>query len=143
VFAIRTSARRPRGGVVESTWNRFVQEAQLLPVGEGEYVNPNPIVYQQQHERPNAKGEKVTVTTRWPTEYRDITFPVAIARPEILTQAGQAMALKVFDEVGVAVNTRRWSGKSDPILLGHLRNPVRGRPGVTCFLGWYFDLRAL
>lgn len=142
VFAIRTKAKTPRGPAREGVWNRFTQEAQLLPIGEGEYRNPDPKLAMETVTKTNSSGQQVTAYQQWPEEFRDITFPFAIARPEIVSQAGAALALKLFDEVGVAVNRNR-SVKGDPILLGHLRNPKNGAPGVTFFLAWYYDLRAL
>ena len=142
VFAIRTNAKAPRSQIREGRWNRFTQEAKLLPMGEGEYRNPNPVVMQQDATKLNHKGEEVAVVQQWAEEFKDIAFPFAIARPEIMSQAGAALSLKLFDEVGVAVNRNR-SVRGDPILLGHLRNPKNGAPGVTFFLAWYYDLRAL
>jgi hypothetical protein len=59
-----------------------------------------------------------------------------------MTAAGNAMTAKVFDEIGVAVDSR-YSGRrsGDPVLVGRIRNP--SGPDVSFYLGWYFDPSAL
>lgn len=46
-----------------------------------------------------------------------------MAKPALMTAAGNAMTAKVFDEIGVAVDS--------------IRNP--SGPDVSFYLGWYFD----
>lgn len=135
VFAIRTTAKSPRQTIRTGRWNRFVEPAKLLEPGDGSYVNPMPRIVT--HESPDADG-KVHPTQRPDDEFLELEFPIALARPEIITRAGEAMARKLFDEIGFAQDsTARRNG--DPILLGRLLNPRKNRPAVTFFLGWYFD----
>jgi hypothetical protein len=63
-----------------------------------------------------------------------------LAKPALMQRTATAMAQKLFDEIGVAVDSS-FSGRTsgDPILLGRIRNPRRGRPDMTFFIGWYFD----
>lgn len=139
-FAIRTDAKTPRGGTRSGRWNNFVQSAKLLPAGEGRYIDPNPFIETNTDIVPDGKGGTKEVVTQRPTNLDDeISFPLAIARPMLMTRAGEAMALKIFDEVGVAVDTRRRGGRGDPILMGYIGNPRDSRPGVSFFLGWSFD----
>lgn len=69
-----------------------------------------------------------------------LNFPLALAKPVLMERAAAAMGRKLFDEIGVAVDTQ-WRGRrsGDPIILGRIRNPRRGRPDITFFVGWYFD----
>lgn len=138
VFAIRTDARAPKGGVEEGRWNRFVQRAQLLPAGAGRYVDPAPKVFTQEAQVADGKGGTKTNVTQWPAEEFDaVTFPLAMARPMLMTSAGEAMARKIFDEVGIVTDSG--GPRPDPILVGRILNPNRGRPAVSFFLGWSFD----
>jgi hypothetical protein len=141
VFAIRTKAKAPRGGEVSRSWgNTFQQTAQQLPEGEGEYKNPLPQVWQRTDKTTDAKGEKKEVTVWWPDdEFKDIEFPITLAKPALMTKTAEAMARRIFDEVGVAVDRSNWSRRGDPIVLGRLVNPRKGASSLTFFIGWYFD----
>jgi hypothetical protein len=141
VFAIRTRAREPRGAASKNHWERFAQPAQLLQVGEGAYVNPNPAVYQRAETESDGKGGTKNVMVYFPEEFTDVEFPITLARPELMTRVGQAMATKIFDEIGVAVDSgsRVGGGRGDPVVIGRLRNPRKGAPALSFFLGWYFD----
>lgn len=145
VFAIRTRANTPLGSATtRARWANFTQEAQLLPPGEGEYRNPNPLTGQETWKEDDGKGGKIDRWRSWTEGWAEFAYPMTIARPELVTRTGEVLALKLFDEVGIANNTRRYvSRRGDPILLGHFRNPVKGKQGATFFLGWYFDPRAL
>lgn len=144
VFAIRTKDAAPRGGVRTPTWrNQFVQTPQLLKAGEGEYQNPVPKVLGSKHEEPDGKGGVKTVKVEWPAdEFEDLDFPIALAKPVLMSRTAAVMADKLFDEIGVAVDTQERGGtgrRGDPILLGRLRNPRPARPDISFFIGWYFD----
>lgn len=138
VFAIRTKARNPVGGTRSGRFNNFLQPAQILKKGEGRYVDPNPFVHTE--ETPDGKGG--TSVHQWPTGIdEEISFPLAMARPMLMTKAGEAMALKVFDEIGIARDTqwRRTGTRGDPFLVGRIGNPNRQRAAVSFFIGWSFD----
>lgn len=142
VFAIRTKANAPRGGEISATWRGtdFIQNSQRLPEGEGEYRNPRPQVYQREEQRDKPDGKKESVKVFWPDdEFKDIEFPIALAKPALMTKTAEAMARKIFDEVGVAVDRSNWSRRGDPIVLGRIGNPRKGASALTCFIGWYFD----
>lgn len=144
VFAIRTNDAVPRGGVRASSWrNQFVQNPQLLKVGEGEYQNPVPKVLESKTEEPDGKGGTKVTKVEWPAdEFDDLDFPIALAKPVLMSRTAAVMAERLFDEIGVAVDTQQSRGTGrggDPILLGRFRNPRQGRPDVSFFIGWYFD----
>lgn len=141
VFAIRTKAKAPRGTEQKGFYNRFIQGAQLLPRGDGRYVDPRPRVESEQRTSKDSAGKDVINTFQLPVdEFDQVDFPLVLARPEIMTSAGKAMALKLFDEIGVASDSGLGRSRTgDPILLGRLINPRPARPSLTFFLGWYFD----
>lgn len=140
VFAIRTKDTAPRGSVRPARWgNQFVQNPQLLKAGEGEYQNPLPPVMQRTDEVSDGKGGTKSAKVEWPDdEFADLDFPIALAKPVLMSRTAEVMAQKVFDEIGVAVDTAT-SGGADPIILGRIRNPRKGRSHISFFIGWYFD----
>jgi hypothetical protein len=139
VFAIRTDAKKPRGAMTNSRYqNNFFQTAKLLPAGKGRYVSPAPTVMEQTSQISDGKGGTKELYSAWPTTFDDVDFPVVMAKPALMTAAGNAMTAKVFDEIGVAVDSRHSGRRSgDPVLIGRIRNP--SGPDVSFYLGWYFD----
>lgn len=139
VFAIRTTARTPRGQQTTAHWQRFLQNPQLLPIGKGEYKNPEPSARQLTHKVPDGKGGQKDETVYWPDEFTDVQFPMVLAKPMLMQRTGEAMRSLIFDEIGIAQDTWRGGSRADPMVLGRIRNPRTGRPAVTFFIGWYFD----
>lgn len=137
VFAIRTAAKGPKQTEKTGRWNNFAQPAQLLAAGEGRYVDPNPRVVTDTRTLLNAKKEPYEQIFQIPVEeFDDVGIPMQLARPEIMTATGRAMALQLFDEVGIARDPARYP---DPIVIGRIRNPRPKRPAVSFFIAWYFD----
>jgi hypothetical protein len=136
VFAIRTDASKPKQTTSTRSWEEFRQQPRMLAAGEGDYVNPLPEVFQKQV----GQGEHTSVVY-FPESFEDVDFPIALAKPALMERTAEAMAMKVFDEIGVAVDagSRIARGKGDPIILGRIRNPRENRPALTFFLAWYFD----
>lgn len=146
VFAVRTDAKKPtqQNQTSDMSWSnpQFTQDAKQLPSGDGEYVNPVIPKESDSFTAQDNAGKTVTQYTHHTLdEFNDISFPLALAKPVLMSATAEAMAHKVFDEVGVAVDTRwRGSRRGDPILLGRIRNPRSGnKPDITFFIGWYFD----
>jgi len=143
VFAIRTAAGSPKGAPSAYKWDppAFTQGAQRsLPAGAGSYVAPEPTL--ETWVEPAVGDDGKPFDRKWarPVDFDDVDFPLAVAKPQIMGATAQAMALQVFDEIGV---TQEWaaSRSGDPIVLGRLLNPRQNAPSVTFFIGWYFDAR--
>lgn len=144
VFAVRTDAQTPRGGVASGEYNRFPQGPKLLPSGEGRYVDLHPFVRTQRISVPSDKGGTKEVVSQWPTGFDEVQFPIALAKPVLMEQVSEAMKKRLFDEIGVATDS--WSGRTgrpDPIIVGRLRNPRKSAPAISFFIGWYFDASRL
>lgn len=126
VFAVRTTRELPKQNYksIESprSWDVPVVpdvEASRAPVGEGEYVSPRPHLQGSSSERKNEKGETVYSKDRWADAFaEEITFPFALAKPRIVDLTTRAMALKIFDEIGVLPNRVRRN--SDPMVVGRV-----------------------
>lgn len=154
VFAIRTSdvAR----GTADSTWggeqqaiNELPQqEAEALPIGEGEYQSPTPLglVYDTIVERD--ANQKIVKTTNCAevVGFSAIEFPFAFAKSRIMTETQRAMAMKVFDEMG-ALPARTRSRRGDPMVVGRIRKPWmkswQANNHVTFLVVWWLDTAAL
>lgn len=148
VFAIRTSKEGPKNDSQVTTYQtgtRFVQACQQLPVGEGEYKNPFPIVYQQKLNTVNpANNQPVTQFKSWPEEWDEFEFPLSMAKPKVMEATTRAMALKLFDDFGILPGIK---AKADPIIVGRLidpRNTLKFNPRCVSFMvAWHLDTRTL
>jgi hypothetical protein len=144
VFAVRTDIDRPRGS--QSTESKhwlpdLTQQAKLLPAGTGEYRNPEP-AREITTDVTTVQGKEVARYIHEATDFAEIDFPFALAKPALMAEVSDAMRERIFDEIGVAVD-QGMSGRGDPVLIGRILNPRRGRPAISFFLGWFFDVSRL
>jgi hypothetical protein len=152
VFAIRVARKRPRGvgTFSEDRWNRpdarrHAQEPDLLPAGEGHNVSPIPTIESISNEEHRKSHDgttfKAMVSHSAPVDWRDtIDFPMALAKPLIMTETQRALGLKLFDEMGIVNDRVTPERRADPIIVGRLRNPRRNRPALSFFIAWAADL---
>jgi hypothetical protein len=125
---------------------------QLVPAGQGDYVSPEPNVV-----RGRNRNEKQEIT-HWlrATSFKDMDFPVALAVPEIMDATAKAMALKVFDQIGICPakglrsRTQRTqlppSRDPDPLIVGQILSPKHGYSGsrpVSFLIAWHLNLGTL
>lgn len=148
-FAIRTSRESPLK-MVTTSWNhKHTQEAEPVVAGEGEYKNPFPVVMQR-------TLVKETPTTNekceyWADAWKDLEFPISMAKPKIMEATTRAMALKIFDEIGIlpgyAPNEGTRPPRGDPIIVARLKDPrpTGYQPAryVTFIIAWHLDTRSL
>ena len=137
VFAIRTDRASPPADSNDREWIKDANP-RLLPVGEGEYVNPVPI-------RDCIGTEMVTKRDKTEVEqnifqnirWQDIDLPVRAIKPTVIEASGKALALKIFDALGIAPAYR----SADPIIVGHIRRPGAPRYAapLTFFVAWWLD----
>lgn len=149
VFAVRTTKQKPNTQWHEAShsWGNVVpvQEAMLLPVGKGEYVNPALRVMVKKNTAATPENKEPAYYHYSEPEFPDIDFPFVLAKPTILDATQRAMALKIFDDISVAppVNT----AKKDPMVLGRIFAPKAAswapRPSVTFLIAWFLDLKTL
>lgn len=143
VFAIRTAKDKPLKLVKTSQWNNadHTQKTETLPPGEGEYKNPNPEVYQRDLTQPGDTKKQIQT---WAESWRDLDFPINMAKPYIMETTSRVLALKLFDDLGVLPSPYR---KADPIIVGRLRDPRLTGYGSTkylsFFVAWNIDTRTL
>lgn len=126
VFAIRTDSNC-QWGTRWLEWGFPTRTAQAvgLPAGEGEYANPY-VKWIHVSNRKNDQGKELRL---WePLHLEDPTFPLVMAKPEIVEAVNAAMEMKVFDEIRmfpletVAGPTPRvrFPKEADPCILGSI-----------------------
>lgn len=141
-FAIRTKRDWPKRRHTPTTshWSSdFVQEAQRLDVGEGEYRNPFPV--KESHSVSVQKPDgKVVAEVRWNAgEWDHLEFPFKLVKPEVIAAVGKALTAKIFDALGVLPNYKT----PDPLVIGQIFPPHRPHDPVCFFVAWWMDPKDL
>lgn len=151
-FPIDAFAIRVREGVGPSKiMSRYrtedrEQSADVLPVGEGEYVSPTPTIEEtsrlEQIESGEKKGQYQHVPYFFADEFKDVVFPVTIVRPEIIKRTAAAIRKRIFDEIGLVGQ----NPKKDPIVMGTIIRPwvaTWGARRLNFFIAWWMDYTQL
>ena len=140
VFAVRVT--RENAKTIQSNISKYDQPAipdqpsDLAPVGEGRYVSDASEGIHRRGPGEIENGKPTTIYFSEATGFKDVEFPVMAAKPVLMNATAQAMALRIFDEIGVAPNRK---GK-DPIITGTVKGPQRNTHFI---IAWYLDTRAL
>ena len=140
LFAVRTGRKKPPKSWMYFKWQSDVPDVpgQPMVAGECTWVSPDPIV-----ESERFKDEKGADVEKWRAREisPEIDFPLAMAKPCIMEATGRAMAIKVFDQMGmVPANT------GDPMILAQMIDPrsTRWNRRVVSFLiAWHLNTRDL
>lgn len=155
IIAIRVGEDAgPPGGTSTSTYGHrstdsFEISADALPSGEGVYVDPFPKRRIWTEAGKDDKGNAITKYKAEAAKFRDVAFPVHMAKPRVLDATQRAMALKCFDRIGVLPGSRR---KQDPLVIGQIFRPNtslwqkgNGQHGavVSFLIAWWIDTRDL
>ncbi len=152
IFAIRVKRDKPLPNMQEtrrenpSSWDTPTvpdQKPQILSVGDGNYQSPDQLMVRRGKTEDVDNGKKVIVQTVWATEFREIEFPVIAAAPSVMSATQAAMAMRIFDEVGVSPQNQR---KGDPLIIGHVLGPTNGylgRKTLSFLIAWHLDVRTL
>jgi hypothetical protein len=145
VFAIRTKRLDPKR--MDSTHrDNHDQDAQILALGEGRYVDPKPVRDSYVDQVTGSDGKPRSITQYFATEFADVDFPFKLARSEIRDATNAAMALGIFDRMGVLPRVR----SPDPLVCGEIIVPNQPRyysqdimKKVTFFVAWWLDTKTL
>jgi hypothetical protein len=151
VFAIRTAREKPRRKEAHAESENYEPRAQvrdetpqILAPGEGDYQNPDTFVRNVRGTFKNEKGAEVNFHTQFATDFDEIEFPIIAAVPYVMNATQEAMALKLFDQVGVSP---QGAGRHpDPLIIGHILGPhsgYQGRKRCSFLIAWHLDLRTL
>jgi hypothetical protein len=146
LFAIRVSREFPqndRTTVTASSYGPapvYREKPDVLAAGEGSYVSPWPQVERGTYEE--QKGEQlVKYKFAEPTEFSEVVFPLRAARPEVMNATAEAMALQVFDQIGICPAER----KADPLIIGQILGKKEGysQKCVNFLIAWHLNLNEL
>jgi len=151
-FAVRTSRQFPAHRTTHSEWrSRSLPEAESdgSSVGKGRYVTPD-MIYDHSEERKKLENGREEVTYYATSRAYDdeFDFPIRLVKPQVLDDTSRAMALRIFDEIGVlsaGSGRHKQSLKaSDPIVVGRIvRNEGSKRIACAFLITWWVDSRDL
>lgn len=146
VYAVRTTRETPKP---EHTEARYGTPSMTLvapsgaTVGDGKYVSPSPMTETGREVRSDKDGKEYQVQTADAVGFALPDFPFAFAKPQILSAANAAMALGIFDEVGVMPLSR----KGDPVIAGVVccvdGSKKWAQKRMTFLISWFVDTRQL
>jgi hypothetical protein len=141
VFAVRVdTSRSPGYRETDYRRDRFATPPQRLPAGEGAYVDDH-LVKRSGVREIVKDGKPEKKTFYFADEYdTDIDFPLRGVHPRVLEATSRAMALKLFDQLGVVQNQA--IGR-DPIVVGQLLDPRRNGRVTTFFVAWWLNTEDL
>lgn len=143
VLAVRVKRETPPPQTSCSSADAGTAKPQLLPPGQGRYVDSVLFTQNLSHDEP-VEGQPGK--TRYVAEYRAsrydeiINFPILAIKPLVLAATERAMALQLFDRIGIVRNQR-----SDPIIVGELLEPSDRfhQRRVSFFIAWWLDMENL
>jgi hypothetical protein len=159
VFAIRTSRESPlRMMSLDENYGYLPfrhkqQPSGMLPEGEGEYKNPFPFVAHSKKVVTRDDGKTQTNWAQWATQYKDVEFPLSMAKPQIMEATSRAMALKLFDDFGIFEGHTQMRSQHierrvtrDPIIVARLKDPRSTTyewRGISFIVAWHLDTAVL
>jgi hypothetical protein len=141
VFAVRVQRAKQRQATAQYEYARDYKtaKAELLPAGDGRYVDETLFTSDESFDEKLADGKTKRVGRYVSGDYDAVDFPLAAVKPVVLQATQRAMALRIFDEMGTVTNT----GGRDPIVVGRLLDPRGNGRCVTFFIAWWLDTATL
>jgi hypothetical protein len=136
MFAIRTKRGAPLTQFSESYWGDKKQNTGELQIGDGEYKNPFPIVERNRDKLPDSKEDVCSYATSWD----EMEFPISMSKPQIMKATSRAMALKIFDEIGVFPKYKN----EDPVIIGTIvqKNGYTTKK-VSFMIAWHLNTNTI
>jgi hypothetical protein len=112
------------------------QNAMELPMGEGEYKNPFPIIHQRDIMRGD-KNEREYFAKAWD----DFEFPITMAKVEIMQATTAAMEMGIFDQIGIMPAKK----KEDPVIIGQIKHKTGPYSSklVSFMIAWHLNTNVL
>lgn len=150
-FAVRTDRKRPLKLSTTQWRASHEQKAESLPAGEGEYKNPFPPIYERVIRQRTATESEVKEYF-CQQEWTDLEFPVSMSKPKIMEAATRAMALQIFDDLGILPGYAPHDGtkppKGDPMIIARIFDPRplprwQTRRFVSFIVGWHLNTKDL
>ena len=138
VFAIRTTRKKPKAGY-GSQWANREQKSSRPAIGDGRYVDAAPVELVETKKVQNREGQMVTQHNAWADSFQEVDFPFKMAKPQILDSTAKAMAMRVFDDIGVLPKRTR---RGDPMVVGRIVHRKGYTDHTMSFLiTWFVDTK--
>lgn len=123
------------------------QHSDLPAAGLGRYESPVAKMRGQERQEDDGKGGKEIIKCAFTSEWGDIVFPLRAARPLVMNRTAEAMALKVFDQIGICLPVRNAgvTRAPDPLIIGQVLSRKQGysQKCVSFIIAWYLNLEEL
>lgn len=117
------------------------------PVGEGEYKSPMQMVKHGEYTEKDKDGKDVTVKFTQASDFQDVMFPLRAARVEVMNATAEAMAHKIFDQIGICLPTSNagMARKGDPLIIGQILGQRSGwsQKCASFIIAWHLNLNEL
>jgi len=149
IFAVRTTRKSPKEhrNSIATQFNGRAwvkdQETNHPPLGEGKYVSNRALEEANTWERKDKEGKIIPMETRWAEEFQEeIDFPFKLAKPVVLNATAQALALRIFDEIGGA--PPKQSRRGDPMVIGSISyKQGYSEKRISFLVTWFIDSKDL
>jgi hypothetical protein len=141
IFAVRVQRSKQNERVSDTRWSSvaFNAHAQQLPAGAGRYVDDEVEILDHSYTTV-VDGKEKFIRRYVSGDFDEVDFPITLVKPSVLEATARAMALKIFDQMGIVRNE---GAKGDPIVVGRLIDPRGNGRATTFFVAWWLDTRAL
>lgn len=152
ILAVRTHRKRPPKQTTHSDYGN--PENHLanvtppgLPAGEGRYVDNEVNFHRWSTTKKDERGNDRIINHAQATTFdEEFDFPMRLVKPQVLDDTGKALALKIFDEIGIlpamSTGTRASAmATSDPVVVGRIirkTGPYKQRQ-LTFLITWWID----
>lgn len=114
LFAIRTDKNSPSYRCSGGNYFAFEEPAKALPAGDGQYHSDETTVRKEQYR----ESDGTLKTWTYADQFRDVEFPIQMAKLQIMEATSRAMSLKIFDQFGILPAEK----KKDPMIIGQIIN---------------------
>jgi hypothetical protein len=154
VFAIRVKRKHVTRDMAETSMSYHNpandiadQRSDLPPAGEGRYESPVAKMRGGSRKEDDGKGGQNLIRFAFTDDWGDIAFPLRAARPVVMNATAQAMALKVFDQIGICqpVHNAGVVRKGDPLIIGQVLSHRRNysQKCTSFIIAWHLNLEDL
>jgi len=159
VFAVRTTRETPSAkSTYDASYTRASANAPSDEAsgcdasGEGRYVAPKLVTWPESGTYKDSGGRDVVWQRQHVSRhFADVDFPFVLAKTQVLDATAQAMAHKIFDDMGVLPGATHHAGPRpavlpDPLVIGRVILPRchGGQERRLCFVvAWFIDVRDL
>ena len=154
IFAVRTDQKAPttKVGWVDATFAATQGiPSKALTAEQGDYV-ANRTRTRTWSSTDWTKKDPITdkhPVTHYhtPSAFLPVEFPFKLAKSAVMSETAHAMALKVFDQIGImGVTPAQTAAKTavpDPIVCGQILSWFHKKQPVTFFIAWWLDTKIL